>query len=251
MGTFEKEWQGRFERFAQCYEADHLVSGWSDSGMRRRLTLFNELLRGRELPPPARILDLGCGGGTYVRLLSGLGHWVVGLDYSLPSLYRACTADVKWAGHYAAGEAYNLPFFDEHFDMVVSIGVLQALNRPERALDEIGRVLRHKGLLILEFLNAFEVVALVKSAYAWLGGRLPRVQTFSRFQVSRWLVQRGFRLLQCAAVYLPPRRLPWIEGIFSRKGVVSLMEGVPGCSLVAAHAFLLVAEKEATGLGSR
>lgn len=250
MGAFEKEWQGRFERFAQCYEADHLVSGWSDSGLRRRLALFDELLRGRELPPTARILDLGCGGGTYVRLLSGLGHWVVGLDYSLPSLYRARTADLKWAGRYAAGEAYHLPFFDEHFDMVVAIGVLQALNHPERALDEIGRVLRHKGLLILEFLNAFEVVALARSAYAWLGGRLPRVQTFSRFQVSRWLVQRGFRLLQCAAVYLPPRRFPQLGGILSRRGTVSLMKSMPGFSLVAAHAFMLVAEKEVTGLRS-
>jgi ubiquinone/menaquinone biosynthesis C-methylase UbiE len=43
--------------------------------------------------------------------------------------------------------------------MVVSIGVLQALASPEQALDEMVRVLRPKGLLVVEFLNAFEVVA--------------------------------------------------------------------------------------------
>lgn len=244
LRTFEEEWRERFKRFARSYDADHLVSGWSDNGLRRRLALFGELLRECGLSTPARILDLGCGAGTYVRFLAGLGHQVVGLDYSLPSLYRALAADPKRAGHYAGGEAYSLPFRNECFDLVVSIGVLQAVGYPERALDEMVRVLRPKGFLVIEVLNAFELVALVRSAGERLSGRLPRVRTYSPFQAHLWLVQRGLRLIRHAGVYLPPRRLPWLGRIFDHKRVVHLMERIPGLSLAGAHAFLLVGEKK-------
>ena len=247
MKTFEEEWRGRFERFGQSYDADHLVSGWSEGGLRRRLALFDELLRRRGLPAPAQILDLGCGAGTYVRFLAGIGHRAVGLDYSFPSLYRALAADPKRAGHYVGGEAYNLPFCNECFDLVVSIGIFQVLGCPERALDEMVRVLRPKGLLVLEFLNAFELVALVRSVGEWLRGQLPRVRTYSPFQVQRWFAQRGLRFIRRTGVYLSPRGFLRLGRIFEHKGVVHLMEGIPGFSLAGAHAFLLVGEKETTG----
>lgn len=245
LRTFEEEWRERFERFARQYSADHLVSGWSDNGLRRRLALFAAQLRERGVPNPAQILDLGCGAGTYVRFLAGLGHRVIGLDYSLASLSRALAADPKRAGEYIGGEAYHLPFCNECFDLVVSIGVFQTLKCPERALDEMVRVLRPNGLLVLEFLNAFEPVAVMRAAGERVWGRLPRVCTYSPFQVRRWAVQRGVKLIRRAGVYLPPRRLAWLERIFDHEGVVRLLEEIPGISLAGAHAFLLVGEKEA------
>lgn len=245
MKTFERDWRKRFERFAEHHDVDHLVSGWSDGGLQLRLALFGQLIRKTALSTPAQILDVGCGPGTYVRFLTGIGHRVIGLDYSLPSLYRAVAADAKRAGHYVGGEAYHLPFFNECFDLVVSVGVLQAVGYPERALDEMVRVLRPKGLLVVEFLNAFELVSLVRSAGERLRGRLPRVRAYSPFQLGRWFVQRGLRFVGGAGVYLPPRRLSRLRWIFEREGFVHLMEGIPGLSLVGAHAFLFVGEKVA------
>ena len=74
MRTFEGIWRERFERFAQRYKADHNVSGWSCSGLKRRLALFNELIKKQDLQVPTHILDLGCGAGTYVRFLTSLDH---------------------------------------------------------------------------------------------------------------------------------------------------------------------------------
>ncbi len=37
MKTFEEEWKRRFESFARDYEVDHLISGWSDNGLKQRL----------------------------------------------------------------------------------------------------------------------------------------------------------------------------------------------------------------------
>ena len=59
------------------------------AGLRRRVAALRRLLPALGLPGARGALDLGCGGGTYVRLLAGLGHRAVGLDYSVPSLERA------------------------------------------------------------------------------------------------------------------------------------------------------------------
>jgi ubiquinone/menaquinone biosynthesis C-methylase UbiE len=243
MQTFEREWRARFERFARCYDSDHCVSGWSDQGLRRRLTLFGQLLSEQALPPPARILDLGCGGGSYIRFLADLGHSVVGLDYSLPSLARALAADPRGGGRYVSGEAYCLPFGDGSFDLVVSIGVFQALQHPARALCEMVRVLRPEGVLVIEFLNAFEPIALLKCAAERIRGYPPRVRTYSLFQVQRWFAQNGVKLLRRAGVYLPPRQLPGLGLFIEQRGVVRLLEAVPGLSVATAHAFMLVGEK--------
>lgn len=243
METFERRWRARFERFARCYDADHCVSGWSDQGLRRRLALFGRLLSECALPSPARILDLGCGGGSYVRFLADLGHWVLGLDYSLPSLARALAADPEEAGHYVNGEAYCLPFGDGSFDLVVSIGIFQALQHPEWALSEMVRVLRPRGVLVVEFLNAFEPIALLKSAAERARGRPPLLRTYSLFQVRRWFAQNGVKLIRRAGVYLPPRQLPGLSRLIDQRGVLHLLETIPGLAVATAHAFMLVGEK--------
>ena len=243
MGVFEEDWQKRFERFARDYCADYLISGWSEIGLWRRLTLFGELLRDQKLSNPAHVLDLGCGAATYVRFLAGLGHRVVGLDYSLPSLSRAQAADSKRVGHYVGGEAYHLPFCDECFDLVVSIGVFQTLGSPRQALCEMVRVLRPQGLLVVEFLNAFELAAIGRHAFEKLTGRLPRLHTYSPVEVNHWFDQRGITFIRRTGVYLPPRKLPWLEWLFTLKGFVSFLEKAPGISLLGPHAFLMMGEK--------
>lgn len=246
MGKFEKEWCDRFKRFAESYKDDHLISGWSCNGLRRRLTMFEEIFKGQKLPTPSKILDLGCGGGTYVRYLASLGHKVVGIDYSINSIKRASAADKDRAGIYLGGDAYNLPFYKESFDLVVSIGVLQTIGNPERALDEMIRVLRSKGVLVVEFLNALELIALSRSSIEKLTGKLPRVRTYSPFQISCWLKERGLRDVRRVGVYLQPRSIPSIGCIFEYKGVIRMIDRIPGLSLVCAHAFLLVGKKEST-----
>jgi ubiquinone/menaquinone biosynthesis C-methylase UbiE len=240
---FEDVWRSRFERFAQNYEEEHLVSGWSDRGLQRRLELFCEILEHRKLPKPATVLDLGCGAGTYVRLLSGLGHMAVGLDYSMPSLERALAHDQDPQGRYIHAEAYRLPFRDGTFDLIAAIGVFQALGDPEKALDEMVRVLAPRGTVVVEFLNRLEIVAFIKFAGESLGICPPRVRTYSPFQVQRWLMKRGLRLVRRTGIYLPPRSFPKMGRVFERRSVTSALDRLPLVRLGGAHAFFFTAER--------
>lgn len=243
MSTFEQEWQKRFERFARHYASDHLISGWSDSGLRRRLSLFAGLLEERRLPGYSQVLDLGCGAGSYVRHLANLGYWVVGVDYSLPSLSRAVAADPKRIGQYVGAQAYHLAFRDQSFDLVASIGVFQALTDPEQAIDEMLRVLRPNGLIVVEFLNSYAPVSILRAMKGRFGERLHDVRAYSPFTVTRWFRRRGLKVVRRAGIYLPPRTYPWLGRIFDRKGVITLIEEIPGLSLMTAHAFFVAGKK--------
>jgi SAM-dependent methyltransferase len=235
---FETVWRRRFERFASENKEDHLVSGWSAAGLEHRIRLFLRLLEEQKVVNTTSVLDLGCGAGTYARALAGLGHQVVGMDYSLPTLRRALTADPARTASYVAGEAYHLPFTDHAFDMVLSIGVLQALDRTATALDEMLRVLRPTGMLILEFLNSHEIPYLFAKFLVKGLFDEGRIRRYSLTAVTDNLESRGMTLLSLVPVYLPPRRFPWMQRFFTETGLFSHLDNIPGFARSAAHAFL-------------
>jgi SAM-dependent methyltransferase len=246
---FDQEWRARFQRFGRTHVSEHAVSGWSVGGLRRRVQIFERLLDEVPLPRPARVLELGCGAGTYVRHLSDRGHRVVGLDYALPSLSHAAAGDPERRASYVCADGYALPFRSGSFDLVVCIGVLQALSAPDRLLDEIVRVLRPAGVIVIEALNASAVAAVIRRVREMVAGRPPRLCFYSVFRVRRWLRQRGVVVLRRVGVYLPPRRFSAVGGLLDRSPLIPLLEAVPGAALLGAHAFWLVGRNEGNGGG--
>lgn len=247
MSQFEAEWRARFERFARTQTDEAAISGWSQLGLRRRVAVFSRILSSLGLPASPRALDLGCGGGTYVRLLAGLGHRTVGLDYSMPSLERARAADPGPKGRYLAGEAYGLPFRDGTFDLVVSIGVLQALAEPERVLDEIARVLRPGGALVIEALNRRALIARGRRLAEVMQRRPPRVRAWDPLEVVAWLDRRGLDLLERDGIYLPPRGMPALDRLLGGDSGGAAFDRHPPLATLAAHGFLFAARRRAAG----
>ena len=247
---FESEWRARFERFARTFDDEPRISGWSDAGLRRRVATFAALLPALRLPERARILELGCGGGTYVRLLAGLGHRAVGLDYSVPSLERAMAADPGRKGRYLAGEAYALPFPPGAFDLVVSIGVLQALSEPARALAEMRRVMGPGAALVVEALNGGGAMALARRGIQRLRGWPSRVRAYRPAEVRGWIAAEGLRLERQPALRLPPRQAPWLEGVLEARPVRAILDAVPPLGDAATHSFLFVARRDGAGRGA-
>jgi SAM-dependent methyltransferase len=240
---FEAEWRARFERFARAHDDEALISGWSAAGLRRRVQLFGALLPALGVPEGGAALDLGCGGGTYVRLLAGLGHRAIGLDYSLPSLARALGADPGGKARYLAGEAYALPFGPGAFDLVLCIGVLQALAEPAPAIGEMARVLRPGGVLVVEALNGRGLAGLAKEA-ARRARRLPRrVKSYAPGDVRRWLAAHGLRVEAARGLCLPPRQLPLLGAALEAGPVARAVTRRWWVAALAAHSFLFAARK--------
>ena len=99
-----------------------------------------------------KVLELGCGPGKYVALLSTLGFQVTRVDpYVFPTwnLIRQETTAELIENVFAE----HLPFPDQSFDYVVCLGALLYFNDPCQALLEMRRVLKPNGKVVLRTVN--------------------------------------------------------------------------------------------------
>jgi ubiquinone/menaquinone biosynthesis C-methylase UbiE len=94
------------------------------------------------IQPKGRILDNGCGTGHFSEFLKGLD--VTGLDISARMLGYARKRYQK----VIQGDAQNLPFTNDYFDLVLAKGLLHHLPNPQRGVTEIYRVLRKGGEVV-------------------------------------------------------------------------------------------------------
>jgi ubiquinone/menaquinone biosynthesis C-methylase UbiE len=98
-----------------------------------------------------RVLEIGCGTGTDLLQFARGGAQVTGLDLTPRSveIARRRFAVYGCEGNFAIGDAENLAFPDESFDLVYSFGVLHHAPDTERAINEAHRVLRRGGRAVV------------------------------------------------------------------------------------------------------
>ena len=109
------------------------------SGQERRLQLIRRYvpLEGR------RILDVGCGIGTYVRRFRHFSPRVYGLDVSPERLAQAALPNL------VAAEGENLPFADGSFDVLVFNEVIEHVRDDRQAIRDALRVLKDGGHIVI------------------------------------------------------------------------------------------------------
>ena len=98
-----------------------------------------------------RVLDVGCGNGFVLSGYARHGARTVGVDLteSAAALSRRRFALAGLPGAFAVANAEALPFPDQSFDRVCSMGVLHHTPDTARAVAEIHRVLRRGGRLLV------------------------------------------------------------------------------------------------------
>ena len=97
------------------------------------------------------VLEVGCGMGTHAAMLAGAGARVTAVDLT----ERAVAVTQRrlevfgLAANIQRADAEQLPFGERTFDLVWSWGVIHHSSSFERCLDEMARVLRPGGRLVL------------------------------------------------------------------------------------------------------
>jgi len=118
----------------------------------------------------ARVLDVGCGTGRWVRRLEEQGLSVLGIDQSSEMLSLA--RNRRTLSPMVSGEVQNLPFRDQSFEYVTAVTVIQHIPPQEqvRALSEMVRVLRPGGyLFLIELIRGHGLHVFSRLPGDWIG----------------------------------------------------------------------------------
>lgn len=113
-----------------------------------RSKLARALLAELGAPPPARVLDAGCGWGTTLTALERAGYRAVGMDVSRRMLERL-DRDRPGRELIAADLAQPLPARAEPFDAVLALDVIEHLDDDRGAVGRLAELVRPGGVLIL------------------------------------------------------------------------------------------------------
>ena len=113
---------------------------------------FRVILAELALTREDRLLDVGCGGGAFLKAALQGGCRAAGIDHSADMVRLTTEANrgAVAAGHLEVREADagSLPFPDGRFTCAAMTGVLGFLPDPVRVLGEIRRVLRPGGRFV-------------------------------------------------------------------------------------------------------
>lgn len=130
------------------YEVEE--SHWWYVGRRKIIQTFVERICSSRNNSNPRILDVGCGTGANLKMLRLYGQ-AEGVDISEQAVdfcKRRGLESVK------LGAIEELPYEDQSFDIITALDVLEHLDDDAAGLQEIRRVLRPNGTLLL-FVPAF------------------------------------------------------------------------------------------------
>jgi ubiquinone/menaquinone biosynthesis C-methylase UbiE len=112
------------------------------------------MIRALGLPARGRVLEVGCGRGVALPVLSRLlrPSRLVGLDLNGGFLdaARSRLRETGIAAGLVPGDVRHLPFPDASFDLIIDFGTCYHIARAEVALGEIARVLAPGGLFVEE-----------------------------------------------------------------------------------------------------
>ena len=205
-----------YDEFSRRYDSQRggrVPGGYHDMVDDLELGFLERFARGLD------VLEVGCGTGLLLERMAEFSRSTRGVDLSPGMLEHARARGLR----VDEGSATELPYEDESFDVVCSFKVLAHVRDIRLALEEMSRVTRPGGTLVLEFYNRHSLRALVKN----LGpaGRISEGTTeravYTRFDSARGIAamlprgmqivaSRGVRIVTPAAAAL---RLPIVGSV--------------------------------------
>ena len=184
-----------------------------------------ELIRLGRVEPGARVLEIGCGGGGLLRMVSARGARGVGVD-TLEAALRLARKNLDADGRgstrmsgenprpfagirvplFRISDDNNLPFTSSAFDAILGQHVVEHIAGADAALREWHRLLKPGGYLALATPNArYPDPAHFADAN--------HTHIFSSAELTAALERAGFQVENCITVFPYFTRLRFLRGI--------------------------------------
>lgn len=188
-----------------------------------------------------RVLDIGCGDGTYTKELYNRAHplRIHGIDMAEEAINIARnSSETNQSVTFSVNSAYELPCEDNSFDIVYMRGLLHHLDRPKDALREALRV--SPTLLVIEP-NGYNFILKVLercSNYHIAHGEM----SYSSITLNRWVEHLGCTIIDRQWVGLVPMFCPdWLAK--AMKSIESSIERLPFFNVLMCAVYIFVVKK--------
>jgi SAM-dependent methyltransferase len=223
-------------------------------GQQRRLEM---ILRAAGERIKGRVLENGCGVGMYVEHLAPYGGQIIGLEYDFERAAQARTRSPNILN--AAGEALPLP--SRTFDLILSHEVLEHVQDDIQAVQEMIRVLKPSGRIVLFVPNRgypFETHGIYwQGKYyfgnkpfvnylprAWRDKLAPHVRIYSKRDLAELFDGLPVKFIERTVIFGAYDNLIARFGVFGKvlRGILQFLERTPLKGLGLSH-FWVVEKK--------
>lgn len=138
-----------------------------------------------------KVLDIGCWTGQFEQLAVKHAKEIWGIDPGLEAVKLAKKLVPK--AKFKAGNALDLKFKDKYFDTVTILDVIEHISRgtESKCLNEIYRVLKPNGHLIISTPHSHPLSILLDPAYFLIGHR-----HYSENRLKSLLSSNGFKVVK-------------------------------------------------------
>ncbi len=180
-----------------------------------------------------RILDIGCGEGTYDYRIALRGARVFGFDLDGNQLRRAQAFHKTPSTGFVCAHADAFPLRSGQFDTVMSLCVFEHLPDDRQTLREMWRVLRPGGRILL----TLDSLSLEEIGEAWRDGHRERhsvLQFYTHPSVGSLLEHCGFRLIRHRYLLRSRLDLVLIRLSYATEGMRAVPAAVIRLGLVSA-----------------
>jgi SAM-dependent methyltransferase len=196
--------------------------------LRRLLARARVRRAGRYFPSSGKVLDVGCGQGTFLRLMQEKGWKGYGTELSPRSASRAVEAGLS----VSVGELQENQFPPDFFDMITFWQVLEHLRDPAAVLKRVRPLLRRRGIVAVSIPNVESWQARTFRA-DWFHLDAPRhLFLFSPVTLEKFMAAHGFRLLTLSHFSWEQNPYGWLQSFlnwmgFSNNSLYTLLKDAP------------------------
>jgi ubiquinone/menaquinone biosynthesis C-methylase UbiE len=162
----------------------------------RKILLLNIGTKDPKFEKPGRILDIGCGSGKFLYNVREKGWEVYGVEVNR----NAAELGRNAAGiNIFAGNLLEANFPDNYFNYIRSNHSFEHIVNPHEILDEIYRILKPGGSLLVGVPNVNGINSKIFKSYWWYRGVPVHPYGYSVSTLSRILEEHNFKF--CKVTY--------------------------------------------------
>ena len=181
-----------------------LENKWCRRRWHREVHVINKLQ-----PKGGNILDIGCSTGNFLELLTD--NWK---KYGVETCKITSVIAKKKGLHIFDGELPDASYPNEFFDVVTMYSVIEHLIDPEKIINEVSRILKNNGLLVVLTCNIDSMMSKLMGEH-WSLYQIPtHLFYFSQKTLTNLLNKYGFwvkRSVHRGGGHFNNKMLRWIE----------------------------------------